>query len=74
MSFSKDVRKELLELKMWDNNSSLNQDEQLARLLIREAFIKIFLFIIRQGKTNYFDFFIFQKDNYVPSKKTSDAC
>ena len=40
MSFSSEVRKELLELKMWDNNSSLKQDEQLARLLIRESFIK----------------------------------
>ena len=40
MSFSGEVREELLELKMWDNNSSLQQDEQLARLLIRESFIK----------------------------------
>ena len=40
MSFSQDVRGELLELKMWDNNSNLSQDEHLARLLIREAFIK----------------------------------
>lgn len=40
MSFSSDLKKELLELKMWDNNSSLKQDEQLARLCIREAFIK----------------------------------
>ena len=40
MSFSSEVREELLELKMWDNNSSLKQDEQLARLLIRESFIK----------------------------------
>ena len=40
MSFSLSVREELLELKMWDNNSSLKQDEQLARLLIRESFIK----------------------------------
>ena len=40
MSFSLEVREELLELRMWDNNSSLKQDEQLARLLIREAFIK----------------------------------
>jgi len=40
MSFSQEVREELLELKMWDNNSSLKQDEQLARLLIRESFIK----------------------------------
>ncbi len=40
MSFSSDVREELLELKMWDNNSNLLQDEQLARLLVRESFIK----------------------------------
>ncbi len=40
MSFSSEVREELIELKMWDNNSNLKQDEQLARLLIREAFIK----------------------------------
>lgn len=40
MSFSTEVREELIEIKMWDNNSSLNQDEQLARLFIREAFIK----------------------------------
>ena len=40
MSFSQEVREELLELKMWDTNSSLSQDKQLARLVIREAFIK----------------------------------
>ncbi len=40
MSFSTDLKDELLNLKMWDNNSSLKQDEQLARLCIREAFIK----------------------------------
>ena len=40
MSFSSDLKEELLELKMWDSNSSLKQDEQLARLYIREAFIK----------------------------------
>ena len=40
MSFSSDLKEELLELKMWDNNSSLKQDEQLARLFVREAFIK----------------------------------
>ncbi len=40
MSFSTDVRDELLGLKMWDVNSSLKQEEQLARLSIREAFIK----------------------------------
>lgn len=40
MSFSSEVREELVELKMWDNNSNLVQDEQLTRLLIREAFIE----------------------------------
>jgi len=40
MSFSTDLREELLSLKVWDTNSSLAQDEQLARLYIREAFIK----------------------------------
>ena len=40
MSFSSEVREELLELKMWDNNSNLSQDEQLARLLVRESFIE----------------------------------
>ena len=40
MSFATDVRNELLELKMWDVNSSLKQDEQIARLSIRETFIK----------------------------------
>ena len=40
MSFSSDLKNELLELKMWDNNSSLKQDEQIARICIREAFIK----------------------------------
>ncbi len=40
MSFSSELRNELLELKMWDNKSNLKQDEQLARLLVREAFIK----------------------------------
>lgn len=40
MSFSSDLKNELLELKMWDNKSTLKQDEQLARLCVREAFIK----------------------------------
>ena len=40
MSFSSDLRNELLNLKMWDNQSSLKQDEQISRLCIREAFIK----------------------------------
>jgi len=40
MSFSSEVREELLYLKMWDLSSNLSQDEQLARLYVREAFIK----------------------------------
>ena len=40
MSFSTDVRDELISLKMWDVNSNLKQEEQIARLQLREAFIK----------------------------------
>lgn len=40
MSFSTDVRDELMTLKIWDVNSILKQEEQIARLSIREAFIK----------------------------------
>ena len=40
MSFSSDIKDELLELKMLDLGSNMKQDEQLARLYIREAFIK----------------------------------
>lgn len=40
MSFASEIKDELLELKMWDINSNMKQDEQLARLCIREAFIK----------------------------------
>ena len=40
MSFSSDIKDELLELKMRDLGSNMKQDEQLARLYIREAFIK----------------------------------
>ena len=40
MSFASDIKEELLGLKMWDMNSSMKQDEQLARLCIREAFIQ----------------------------------
>ena len=40
MTFSSEVKEELLKLKMWDNNTNIPQDEQLKRLLIREAFIK----------------------------------
>ena len=40
MSFTSDIKEELLSLKMWDVNSGLKQEEQIARLSIREAFIK----------------------------------
>lgn len=40
MSFSTNIRDELMTIKMWDVNSSLKQEEQIARLSIREAFIK----------------------------------
>ena len=40
MSFASDIKEEILGLKMWDMNSQMKQDEQLARLCIREAFIK----------------------------------
>lgn len=40
MSFSTDIKDELLKLKMWDVNSNLKQEEQIARLSLREAFIK----------------------------------
>ena len=40
MSFASDIKEELLSLKMWDMNSGMKQDEQIARLCIREAFIK----------------------------------
>lgn len=40
MSFASEMKEELLELKMWDINSNMKQDEQIARLCIREAFIQ----------------------------------
>ena len=40
MSFATEIRDELLELKMWDVNSSMKQEEQIAKLYIREQFIK----------------------------------
>lgn len=40
MSFASDIKEELMALKMWDVNSNLKQDEQISRLVIREAFIK----------------------------------
>lgn len=40
MSFSADIKEEISKLKMWDINSNLTQAEQIARLCIRENFLK----------------------------------
>lgn len=56
MSFSNDLREELISLKVWDNNSSLTQEEQIARIRIREAFIKSG-FINNPNKENHLEIF-----------------
>ena len=40
MSFSSELKNELLELKVWDNKSQLEQKDQIARINLRESFIK----------------------------------
>lgn len=40
MSFSSNLKEELENQKVWDNKSSMPQDEQIARICIREAFLK----------------------------------
>ena len=40
MSFTTDLKEELLKQKIWDNNSSFTQEEQIKRITIREAFLK----------------------------------
>ena len=40
MTFSAEVKEEILNLKMWDQKSSMPQDEQIKRLHIRELFLK----------------------------------
>lgn len=40
MSFSTDLKEELLNQKVWDSKSSMNQNEQIDRICVREAFIK----------------------------------
>ena len=40
MSFSSEIKEELKTLKMWNINSNMKQDEQIARLSIREDFIR----------------------------------
>ena len=40
MSFSSEVREEIEKLKVWDNKSNLKQEDQLARVCVREAFLQ----------------------------------
>lgn len=73
MSFSTDLKNELLNLKMWDNNSSLKQDEQLARLLIREAFIKSG-FINPPNKEYHLEIMFKTKKKAEEMKKILESC
>lgn len=40
MSFSTDLKEELLNQKVWDAKSSMKQEEQIDRICVREAFIE----------------------------------
>lgn len=40
MSFSTDLKEELLNQKVWDSKTSMKQEEQIDRICVREAFIK----------------------------------
>lgn len=40
MTFSAEVKEEILNLKMWDQKSTMPQEEQIKRLHIRELFLK----------------------------------
>ncbi|MBR6034078.1 MAG: DNA-binding protein WhiA [Clostridia bacterium] len=40
MSFSSEVRGEIEKLKVWDNKSNLKQEDQIARVCVREAFLQ----------------------------------
>ncbi len=40
MSFSSDLKEELLNQKVWDNKSGMKQEEQIDRVCVRESFIK----------------------------------
>ena len=39
MSFTADIKKEIIKLKVWDTNSLLTQEEQIDRIRAREAFL-----------------------------------
>lgn len=73
MSFSADLKNELLNLKMWDNNSSLKQDEQLARLCVREAFIKSG-FINPPNKEYHLEIMFKTKKKAQEMKKLLESC
>lgn len=40
MSFTSEIKQELMELKIWNQNSQFTQEEQIKRICIREAFLK----------------------------------
>lgn len=40
MSFSAQVKEEIEKIKMWDNNATIKQEEQIKRLCIRQAFLE----------------------------------
>ena len=40
MSFGAEVKEELRKLKLWNNNNGMEQDEQIKRLCIKEAFLE----------------------------------
>ena len=40
MSFSSEVKEEILNQKVWNIKSNLSEEEQLKRVYVREAFLK----------------------------------
>ncbi len=40
MSFSSDIKEEIFKLKVWDNKCNLQEEEQIARICVREAFLQ----------------------------------
>ena len=40
MSFSTDLKEELLNQKVWDSKTSMKQEEQIDRICVRDAFIQ----------------------------------
>ena len=40
MSFTLEVKQELIGLKIWNQNSQFSQEEQIKRICVREAFIE----------------------------------